>query len=75
MIKKVEAFEYNGILFKTKEGVDEYKLNEVRKELLNHCWQGYDVIEEGSLVSILNILLENDITSKDKIMKLKELNK
>ena len=31
MIKKVEVFEYNGMLFKTKEEIDDYKLNNIRK--------------------------------------------
>ena len=76
MIKEIEAFEYKGMLFKTKEEIDNYILKEVRKELLNHCWdeQEFTHVEE-SLANILDILLANNITSKEKIMKLKEVNR
>lgn len=76
MIKKVEAFEYNGILFKTKEEIDNHKLNDVRKELLNYCWFEEDCVsEEESLDNILNILISNKIFSEDKFLKIKEINK
>ena len=75
MIKKVEVFEYNGMLFKTKEEIDDYKLNNIRKELLSHCWVLEDsVTEEESLASILNILISNKIFSEDKFLKIKEIN-
>lgn len=75
MIKKVEAFEYNDMLFKTKEEIDNYILNEVRKELLSYCWvEEEGVIEEESLANILNILISNKIFSEDKLLKIKEIN-
>ena len=75
MIKQIEAFEYNDMLFKTKEEIDNYILNEVRKELLSYCWVEEDgVIEEESLSNILNILISNKIFSEDKLLKIKEIN-
>ena len=75
MIKKVEVFEYNGMLFKTKEEIDNYILNEIRKELLSHCWFEEDgVIEEESLDNILNILISNKMVSEDNFLKIKEIN-
>ena len=75
MIKKVEVFEYNGMLFKTKEKIDNYILNEVRKELLFHCWSSEDpVTEDEPLANILNILISNKIFSEDKLLKIKEIN-
>ena len=74
MIKKVEAFEYNGMLFKTKEEIDDYKLNNIRKELLSHYWILVAELKEESLANILNILISNKIFSEDKFLKIKEIN-
>ncbi len=50
-------------------------LNEIRKELLIHCWNLEDrVNEEESLANILNILISNKIFSEDKFLKIKEIN-
>lgn len=70
-IKQVEAYEYNGCIYKTKEQAERAAQLHMYQDLVE-CFETEHDNGVDSLVSFINKLIYYGITSKSKLVLLKE---
>lgn len=71
-IKRVTAYEVNDQLFTTMEEAENGLSTMLVSKFCEYCYESAAISEQVSLINIINLLIDNNITSKEKLIQLKK---
>jgi len=70
-IKEIKAYKVNDRVFEKKEDAEKATEDNLIKALKSHMWQDEDfAYDSDSLIDVLHLLINNGVTSKQKLESL-----